>query len=156
MRERLKWTVLALACALAAGSLAPDSFAYGKSHSRSKQTARTQVDASSSDPNAPLLADRVVVRKSERQNRVIDHDQEGSMDLSGLWNSLGTIAALGKAAVGAGIDAAPMATLAFTLIKEKRGMTAAAQGFWRQLQPVCSPIRGPGGCETSSPGMAGH
>jgi murein L,D-transpeptidase YafK len=68
MRERLKWTVLALACVLAAGPLAHGNFAYGKPHSRSKQTARTQVDASAADTSATaLLADRVIVRKSERR-----------------------------------------------------------------------------------------
>jgi murein L,D-transpeptidase YafK len=62
--------VLALALALALGMAAPGASAIGKPQSPAKEAARAEVDSSASDSSAipaPLLADRVIVRKSERQ-----------------------------------------------------------------------------------------
>jgi murein L,D-transpeptidase YafK len=68
MCDRLKLTVLAVACAFAASVVAPAAFAYGTAQVPAKETTRTQIDASAGDPGSvPLLADRVVVRKSERR-----------------------------------------------------------------------------------------
>jgi sulfate adenylyltransferase subunit 2 len=36
---------------------------------------------SDADTVAKIIQELVVVRRSERQNRVIDHDQDGSMEL---------------------------------------------------------------------------
>jgi murein L,D-transpeptidase YafK len=67
----LAWpAVLALCWALALAVGAPAALAIGKPQGPAKETARTQADSSASDSSAipaPLLADRVVVRKSERQ-----------------------------------------------------------------------------------------
>jgi murein L,D-transpeptidase YafK len=62
--------VLALCWALALAVGAPAALAIGKPQGPAKEMARTQADSSASDSSAipaPLLADRVVVRKSERQ-----------------------------------------------------------------------------------------
>jgi murein L,D-transpeptidase YafK len=62
--------VLALALALAIGMAAPGASAIGKPQTPATEAARAQVDASASDSSAipaQLLADRVIVRKSERQ-----------------------------------------------------------------------------------------
>jgi L,D-peptidoglycan transpeptidase YkuD (ErfK/YbiS/YcfS/YnhG family) len=62
--------VLALSLALAIGLAAPGASAIGKPRSPAKELAHAQADSSGSDSSAipaPLLADRVVVRKSERQ-----------------------------------------------------------------------------------------
>ena len=62
--------VLALAFALAIGVAAPGAIAIGKTPGPAKETARAQADSSASDSSAipaPLVADRVIVRKSERQ-----------------------------------------------------------------------------------------
>jgi murein L,D-transpeptidase YafK len=74
MRDRSKRLLLALALGLAAGALAPAAFANGKPQSPGKDAPWSQpagqADASSSDTSATpaqLLADRVVVRKSERR-----------------------------------------------------------------------------------------
>ncbi len=76
-RSKLTWirrpahpAALALCLALAIGVVAPGAIAIGKPHSPAQATARAQADSSASDSSAipaPLLADRVVVRKSERQ-----------------------------------------------------------------------------------------
>jgi murein L,D-transpeptidase YafK len=61
---------LALALALAIGLAAPGASAIGQPHRPAKETARDQADSSASDSTAipaALLADRVIVRKSERQ-----------------------------------------------------------------------------------------
>lgn len=52
------------------GYTAPAVFATGKSHSAARTLARAQADPSAGDTGAvgqPLLADRVIVRKSERR-----------------------------------------------------------------------------------------
>ena len=70
MRRLAHPAVLALAVALAIGMAAPGARAIGKPQSPAKETTRAEVDSSASDSSAipaPLLADRVVVRKSERQ-----------------------------------------------------------------------------------------
>ncbi|MEJ0006544.1 MAG: L,D-transpeptidase family protein [Steroidobacteraceae bacterium] len=62
--------VLALAMGLAMGSAAAAGFTYAKAQSPSREPARAQSDSSTGDPGegpAPLLADRVVVHKSERR-----------------------------------------------------------------------------------------
>jgi murein L,D-transpeptidase YafK len=76
-RPKLTWirraahpAALALCLALAIGVVTPGAIAIGKPHSPAQATARAQADSSASDSSAipaPLLADRVVVRKSERQ-----------------------------------------------------------------------------------------
>jgi L,D-peptidoglycan transpeptidase YkuD (ErfK/YbiS/YcfS/YnhG family) len=61
---------LALAFALVIGVAAPGAIAIGKAPGPAKETARAQADSSAGDSSAipaPLLADRVIVRKSERQ-----------------------------------------------------------------------------------------
>ncbi|HEY6457781.1 MAG TPA: L,D-transpeptidase family protein [Steroidobacteraceae bacterium] len=61
---------LGLALALALGLAAPGASAIDKPHSPAKETARAQADSGAGDSSAipePLLADRVIVRKSERQ-----------------------------------------------------------------------------------------
>jgi murein L,D-transpeptidase YafK len=68
MRVRPILTVLALILGFAVATVAPTAFAYGTPQSQNKDNARAQVDASASDTSAvPLLADRVIVRKSERK-----------------------------------------------------------------------------------------
>ena len=69
-RRLARPAALALALALAIGLAAPGASAIGKPQSPAKETTRAEVDSSASDSSAipaPLLADRVVVRKSERQ-----------------------------------------------------------------------------------------
>src|ERR1700728_4492552 len=56
--------------ALALGTAAVAAFAYGKPQSQSKETTHQQAGSGSSDASTapePLLADRVIVRKSERR-----------------------------------------------------------------------------------------
>jgi murein L,D-transpeptidase YafK len=67
MSDRPILTVWALALGLAAGAMAHTAFANGTPQSQA--SARTQADASADTSAMPpaLLADRVVVRKSERR-----------------------------------------------------------------------------------------
>ncbi len=77
MCDRPKLQVLALALGLALSTVAPVAFAYGKPQSQSKQATHLQGDSSSSDASAasaPLLADRVIVRKSERRMYLMYRD----------------------------------------------------------------------------------
>jgi murein L,D-transpeptidase YafK len=70
MRTLARLAVLALCWALALAVGAPAALAIGKPQGVAKETAHTQADSSASDSSAipaPLLADRVIVRKSERQ-----------------------------------------------------------------------------------------
>jgi murein L,D-transpeptidase YafK len=70
VRRLAQPAVLALVFALALGMAAPGAIASGRPAGPAKETARAQADSSASDSNAipaPLLADRVIVRKSERQ-----------------------------------------------------------------------------------------
>ena len=62
--------LLALAMSFAMGTAAPAASAYVKPVGPGKETARAQADSSASDTSpvaGPVLADRVVVRKSERR-----------------------------------------------------------------------------------------
>ncbi|HTC51386.1 MAG TPA: L,D-transpeptidase family protein [Steroidobacteraceae bacterium] len=68
---------LALLLALALGAAASLAFAYGKPQSPSKETAHQQSGSGSGDASSgsePLLADRVVVRKSERRMYLMHGD----------------------------------------------------------------------------------
>jgi murein L,D-transpeptidase YafK len=70
MCDRAHLKVLALALGLALGTAAVAAFAYGKPQSQSKETTHQQAGSGSSDASTaaePLLADRVIVRKSERR-----------------------------------------------------------------------------------------
>lgn len=70
MCTRARPAVLALCWALALAVGTPAALALGKPQGPAKETARAQADSSASDSSAipaPLLADRVIVRKSERQ-----------------------------------------------------------------------------------------
>jgi murein L,D-transpeptidase YafK len=70
MCDRAYLKVLALALGLALGTAAVAAFAYGKPQSQSKETTHQQAGSGSSDASTaaePLLADRVIVRKSERR-----------------------------------------------------------------------------------------
>lgn len=69
---------LAVALGLAVGTAAPVVFAHGKAHSHSRVTTRAQVDADDTGPSAfpaQLMADRVVVRKSERRLYLMHGDK---------------------------------------------------------------------------------
>jgi murein L,D-transpeptidase YafK len=75
--KRVWPAVLALVMGLAMGTAAPAGFANSRSHSSGQETARAQADSSASDANAvpaALLADRVVVRKSERRMYLMHGD----------------------------------------------------------------------------------
>jgi murein L,D-transpeptidase YafK len=70
MCDRAHLKVLALALGLALGTAAPAVFAHGKPQSPSKETTYQQAGSGSGDAGAaaaPLVADRVIVRKSERR-----------------------------------------------------------------------------------------
>ncbi|MGC1458939.1 MAG: L,D-transpeptidase family protein [Steroidobacteraceae bacterium] len=77
MCDRPNVKVLALALGLALSTVAAVAFAYGKPQSQSKEATHLQSDSGSSDASAasaPLLADRVVVRKSERRMYLMHGD----------------------------------------------------------------------------------
>jgi len=64
-RSHLRWLTLGLGLAL--GAAAAVTFAYGKPQSLGKPAARLQDATPAGDAAMPLLADRVIVRKSERR-----------------------------------------------------------------------------------------
>jgi murein L,D-transpeptidase YafK len=77
MCDRPNVKFLALLLALALGAAASLAFAYGKPQSPSKETAHQQSGSGSGDASSgsePLLADRVVVRKSERRMYLMHGD----------------------------------------------------------------------------------
>lgn len=70
VRRLVPRAVLALGLALAIGGAVPRASAIGKPHSPAMETAHAQADSNASDSSAipaPLLADRVIVRKAARQ-----------------------------------------------------------------------------------------
>src|SRR5580658_3975841 len=67
MCDRAHLKVLALLLGLALGTAAVAAFAYGKPQSQSKETTHQQAGSDASTAAEPLLADRVIVRKSERR-----------------------------------------------------------------------------------------
>jgi murein L,D-transpeptidase YafK len=74
-RPNVKFAALALGLALS--TVAAAAFAYGKPQSSSKETTRLQSGSSTGDASTasePLLADRVIVRKSERRMYLMHGD----------------------------------------------------------------------------------
>jgi murein L,D-transpeptidase YafK len=77
MCDRLHVKFLALALGLALSTAATMAFAYGKPQSQGKETAHLQNGSGNSDASTgsePLVADRVVVRKSERRMYLMHGD----------------------------------------------------------------------------------
>jgi len=69
--------LLALAAAFALGSAAAADYLYATAQSPGKETARAQADSSAGEASAvpaPLLADRVIVRKSARRMDLMHGD----------------------------------------------------------------------------------
>jgi murein L,D-transpeptidase YafK len=69
-RSHLKFLALALGLGLALGTAASQTFAYGKPQSQAKETTYAQTGSATGDASTaaqPLLANRVIVRKSERR-----------------------------------------------------------------------------------------
>lgn len=70
MYDRLRLTVLALAVSFAMGGAVSAATGYNKPLHQDQENARAQAEPSAGDSSAaamPLLADRVIVRKSERR-----------------------------------------------------------------------------------------
>jgi murein L,D-transpeptidase YafK len=77
MCDRARLKVVALALGLALGTAAGAACAHGKPQSQSKETTYQQSGSGSSDASTaaqPLLADRVIVRKSERRMYLMHGD----------------------------------------------------------------------------------
>ena len=70
MYDRFRLTLLALAVSFAMGGAVSAATSYNKPQRQDQENARAQADPSAADTSAaavPLLADRVIVRKSERR-----------------------------------------------------------------------------------------
>ena len=70
MYDRFRLTLLALAVSFAMGGAVSAATSYNKPQRQDQESARVPADPSAADTSAaavPLLADRVIVRKSERR-----------------------------------------------------------------------------------------
>jgi murein L,D-transpeptidase YafK len=77
MCDRVHLRFLALGLALALGTAASQTFAYGKPQSQAKPSTYTQAGSAAGDASMaaePLLANRVIVRKSERRMYLMHGD----------------------------------------------------------------------------------
>jgi murein L,D-transpeptidase YafK len=77
MCDRPHLKILALALGLVLGTVASASFAYGKPQIQAKETTHAQSGSGTGDASAavdPLLANRVIVRKSQRRMYLMHGD----------------------------------------------------------------------------------